>query len=239
MPGVNLEDASAVALWQLQHPGKIILPRGGQDGTAGGYQNAAALAAATSGASAAQRAAQLAAQQALADARDRFSLDQMTKAPQATLLRDISTILKDMKVTGASQVSIDLEHARDLAAINQNTKTTATQRAALTLSLLPGGTYARPDQAGYGSTIASFGIQQRDHVAEMVAILRQELAASQRRERHDEEVIATMQATLREQRTGTQAATLTAGNTTRLVAMGATAPAPYRDPRARVGAVHP
>jgi hypothetical protein len=114
-----------------------------------------------------------------------------------------------------------------------------TQRQALTLSLLPGGTYARPDAAGYGSTIASFGIQQRDHVAEMVAILRQELAASQRREHHDQEVIATLQATLREQRTGTQAATLTAGNTTRLVAMSATAPAPYRDPRARVGAVHP
>jgi TP901 family phage tail tape measure protein len=243
MPGVNLEDAAAVARWQLQHPGSIIPAFTSGAGTGAGYQNAAALAAATQGASAAQRAtqaaAQQAAQQALADARDRFSLDQLNKAPQTALLRDISVILKDMKGLGSSQVSIDLEHARDLAAINQNTKTTATQRAALTLSLLPGGTYARPDQAGYGSTIASFGIQQRDHVAEMVAILRQELAASQRRERHDEEVIATMQATLREQRTGTQAATLTAGNTTRLVAMGATAPAPYRDPRARVGAVHP
>jgi hypothetical protein len=99
--------------------------------------------------------------------------------------------------------------------------------------------YQRPDEAGYGATIASFGMVQRDHLGEMVTLLRQELAASQRREHHDEEIIATLQAQLREQRTGTQAAALTAGNTTRLVAMGASAPTPYRDPRAKLGAVHP
>jgi hypothetical protein len=110
---------------------------------------------------------------------------------------------------------------------------------ALTLAMLTSRAYQRPDEAGYGATIASFGMVQRDHLAEMVTLLRQELAASQRREHHDEEIIATLQAQLREQRTGTQAAALTAGNTTRLVAMGASAPAPYRDPRAKLGAVHP
>jgi hypothetical protein len=110
---------------------------------------------------------------------------------------------------------------------------------ALTLAMLTSRAYQRPDEAGYGATIASFGMVQRDHLGEMVTLLRQELAASQRREHHDEEIIATLQAQLREQRTGTQAAALTAGNTTRLVAMGASAPTPYRDPRAKLGAVHP
>ncbi len=231
MPGVNLEDAAAVARWQLAHPGKIIPPFTSGAGTGAGYQNAAALATATSGASAAQRGAQQAAQQALADARDRFSLDQLNKAPQTTLLRDISVILKDMKATGASPVARDLERARDLAAITQHTKQAAAATHAATLALSPTGSYPRPDMAGYGSTIASFGLSGRDHVAEMVTLLRQQLAAALRRADRDEQTISLLQEQLATQRLGTQAATATAGNTAR-IANASDRPTQRSDPRA-------
>jgi TP901 family phage tail tape measure protein len=288
MPGVNLQDAAAVARWQLQHAGNIIQPRGSGGGAGGTYQDAAGAQAAlqaslqaardqfqldqlpgasqarlltdikeilaamkASGATPAQvsiegirdrqalsaavtQAAQQAAGAALTQARAQFQLDQLRGASQARLMADIATIVRDVRGTGASRVQQDLERAQDLKAIGQDAATKQAQVFAL-----PHVTYQRPDAAGFQNTIASFGMVQRDHLAEMVTLLRQELAASQRRERHDEEVIATLQATLREQRTGTQAATITAGNTTRLVAMNSGAPTPYRDPRGRLGTVHP
>jgi TP901 family phage tail tape measure protein len=221
MPGVNLQDTNAVAAWQLQHPGSIIRPFTSGAGGAGGYQNAAGLAAAQSGAVAA-------AQQALADARDRFSLDQIQKAPQTTLLRDISTILRDMKAVGSTQVAMDLERARDLAAINQHTKTTATHAA--TLALSPTGSYARPDMAGYGATIASFGMVQRDHLGEMVTLLRQQVAVLTRRAERDEHIIALQDQQLAQQRLTAQASVATAGNTSRLAAAG-DRPTQRSDPR--------
>jgi hypothetical protein len=149
--------------------------------------------------------------------------------PQAVLLRDISRILGDMKATGSSAVAIQLEHARDLAAINQSTKATATHAAALALS--PTGSYPRPDAAGYGGTIASFGMAQRDHVAEMVTLLRQQLAAALRRADRDEQTITLLQEQLATQRLGTQAATATAGNTARIANAG-DRPTQRADPRA-------
>jgi hypothetical protein len=125
-----------------------------------------------------------------------------------------------------------------LPAAGEGAKTAHDQQA-LTLAMLASRAYQRPDEAGYGATIASFGMVQRDHLAEMVTLLRQELAASQRREHHDEEIIATLQAQLREQRTGTQAATATAGFTGQMARQLTGAPQPYRDPRAKLGAVHP
>jgi hypothetical protein len=161
-------------------------------------------------------------------AQTRLELDRLRGAPDAIIQRDIRAVLRGMTDAFASKDEIALQRLQ-----LQGTKP-PTQ-----LPWVQPITYQRPDAASYGATIASFGMPQRDHLAEMVTLLRQELAASQRREHHDEEIIATLQAQLREQRTGTQAAALTAGNTTRLVAMGSQTPTPYRDPRAKLGAVHP
>jgi hypothetical protein len=107
------------------------------------------------------------------------------------------------------------------------------ERQALTaaaLALSPTLTYQHPDMAGYGATIASFGMVQRDHLAEMVTLLRQQVAVLTRRAERDEQVIALQDQQLAQQRLTAQASVATAGNTSRL-ASAADRPTQRSDPR--------
>jgi hypothetical protein len=101
---------------------------------------------------------------------------------------------------------------------------------AATLALSPTLTYQHPDMAGYGATIASFGLVQRDHMAEMVTLLRQQVAVLTRRAERDEHIIALQDQQLAQQRLTAQASVATAGNTSRLVS-AADRPTQRSDPR--------
>lgn len=174
--------------------------------------------------SAARSADKADAQHGLDVARKQFELDQSNGANHARLLADIAGILRAMgaKPLGLSDLDRALEKAQDLRAIGD--------KAQRQLPTLPTLTYQRPDEAGYGATIASFGMPQRDHLAEMVTLLRQQVAVLTRRAERDEQVIALQDQQLAQQRLTAQASVATAGNTSRL-ASAADRPTQRSDPR--------